>query len=134
MEQAQAQANKIKSLEAQVKASWRKYYLLLEMFQPILESNSQLVKKLGDINLEEPLPKHIVNELVDNAKKLNIEFSCPICFDVLKKDTIYMTRCGHKLCLSCYDTLKDNKPLAHNYVSCPTCRARVYLKTLLEKV
>lgn len=70
----------------------------------------------------ETLPTHITNEMMEMAEKLNREFSCPCCFDLMNKETIHIAWCGHYVCRQCYGMLSLNE---HNKKSCPTCRKNI---------
>ena len=62
------------------------------------------------------LPPHITAEFMEMAEALNKEHTCPCCLDLVSKETIHITWCGHILCKDCYGKLPGDKK------QCPTCR------------
>ena len=66
----------------------------------MFSKNIDLVKQIEDMN--------------EKIFKLeNNNFECIVCY--CKNDSIQMkTKCGHDLCISCYNLLKDKR--------CPYCR------------
>ena len=77
----------------------------------------------GQLERPEKLPQHITQEFFDMASRLNKEYTCPCCFELVNKDTIHITWCGHILCKECYESLKDNAPLSNGRkAKCPMCR------------
>lgn len=123
------------SLDTQRRIAWAKYYAehsrRCELSQRVMELMN--LRQYRNPNaggvLERPavLPQHITNELWDMASELNREFTCPVCFELLEKDTIHIAWCGHLLCKGCYANLPLN--VANDMRSlkkkCPTCRAEI---------
>lgn len=73
----------------------------------------------GELERPDVLPPHITEEYMDMAIKLNKEFTCPCCFDLMGKDTIHIAFCGHYICKECYEKLVKNDK---GKKTCPTCR------------
>ena len=73
----------------------------------------------GELERPAVLPPHITEEFMDMAIKLNKEFTCPCCFELMDKDTIHIAFCGHYVCKGCYERLVLNDK---GKKSCPTCR------------
>lgn len=65
-------------------------------------------------------PPHITNMLWEWGEKINAEFTCCVCWDLMNKDTFSLTPCGHELCINCMEKIamsSSNK--------CPTCRKKM---------
>lgn len=77
-------------------------------------TSSGINRNNGKLERPSTLPSHITAEFMNMAEKLNMEHSCPICFDLVSSQTISITWCGHILCKKCNDTLPEKK--------CPICR------------
>ena len=76
--------------------------------------NTQRIQ--GNLQCPTEFPKHTTMELFEMTEKLNKEYTCPICFDLTTKETIYITWCGHILCIK-----KRNK----TDTKCPICRKNI---------
>lgn len=121
---------KLTSLDTQRRCAWAKYYAehsrRCELSRRVMElMNLRQYRNMnagGALPVERPveLPQHITNELWDMANELNREFTCPVCYDLLEKETIHIAWCGHILCKGCYAMLPP-KP-TNNKKNCPTCR------------
>ncbi|ABT15076.1 hypothetical protein NY2A_B677R [Paramecium bursaria Chlorella virus NY2A] len=122
------QVNKLKHqlayMEKRRAFAWAKFYesemLRLQSAAPVLYILSDY-RENGELKEPETLPSHITREYWDMAVRLNKDFTCPICLDIMNKDTFDMTKCGHPLCKDCFEELKETTPLA-NKVKCPICR------------
>lgn len=58
--------------------------------------------------------------LPDECEKWT-DIECPICYENVEKDKVYMTNCSHKFCYDCISkTLETNKEQ-----SCPCCRQKI---------
>lgn len=58
--------------------------------------------------------------LPDECEKWT-DIECPICYEGVEKDKVYMTNCSHKFCYDCISkTLETNKEQ-----SCPCCRQKI---------
>lgn len=76
----------------------------------------------GELERPAVLPPHITEEFMGMAEKLNKEFTCPCCFELMNKDTINISFCGHYICKECYGKLPTNDT---GKKSCPTCRKNI---------
>lgn len=85
--------------------AWAKYYEAMAT----RAENTRVVLQQAGIPLtgqaQTECPPHIVKEFWEMANELRKEFSCPVCFDVVGKDTIKITMCGHIYCSTCLDAL-----------------------------
>jgi UDP-2,3-diacylglucosamine pyrophosphatase LpxH len=110
------------SLERRRRLGWAKYYKLLEeqtsMVNVIVVPYRN--NETGEMKPQNSLPKHITNEFYEMACKLNKEYTCPICLDLVDKDTIDITICGHTFHKECLIQSKEVKN------ECPTCRKKFY--------
>jgi hypothetical protein len=62
------------------------------------------------------IPAHFLAEFMEMSLQLKRGHSCPCCFDVVTKETIYVSPCGHILCQGCHKGVMGANKL------CPTCR------------
>jgi len=121
------------SLDQQRRIAWAKYYAehsrRCELSQRVIELMNlrQYRNPAGVLERPAVLPQHITNELWDMANELNREFTCPVCFELLEKDTIHIAWCGHLLCKGCYANLPLNVAVDMRSLKkkCPTCRAEI---------
>jgi len=114
----------LKKLEQKAKSAWKCYFMLKENYVELSDSyteqnrrNRELVQQIRsnqdiDINF---LKSQFV-EMYDLVKK-NSE--CPVCMEVMTKDTLDIPYCGHLICKGCKETIKtrDSK--------CPCCRKAI---------
>jgi late competence protein required for DNA uptake (superfamily II DNA/RNA helicase) len=68
---------------------------------------------------EAEMPVHIVNELKEMADKLKKTWECPICMDIIEKEKLEITPCGHFYCKPCLDQLKSTAD-----AKCAMCRRK----------
>jgi hypothetical protein len=113
-----------KRLEGKAKQGWRAYYVVCDELFDIGESlrisrkqNIELIKQIkeGNDNIDLEFLKKQFVELYELANK-NCE--CPVCFEILNKETIYVSSCGHLTCKSCYGSMDK----------CPICRKAYWKK------
>jgi hypothetical protein len=83
--------------------AWGQYYGELEDRQVITIIRYE---KLQEINANAETPQFIIDEMKDMIEKLKLELECPICFDIIDPKQIEITRCGHKYCKKCADTIR----------------------------
>ena len=110
--------------EAQQKRArfaWAKYYnemnRQLEQANIILTmvANQGIPRNNGRLERPAELPTHLTNEFMEMAIQLNKEYTCPCCFDLVNKETAFITFCGHIMCKECHSKLLAPK-------KCPHCR------------
>ena len=69
--------------------------------------------------------KRTYNYLETSIQKLKIldqeEITCPICLDDIDKDSIAITKCGHKFCWDCIYETHQVKVTRDDKIKCPTC-------------
>lgn len=73
----------------------------------------------GQLVVKSALPTHITDEFYEMSTALNKKYTCPICLDLVNKDTIQITFCGHIFHKECIEEAKNVKP------ECPICRKRI---------
>jgi hypothetical protein len=104
----------------QRKVAWAKYYeseaLRAEDANVVITIIPRVDGKLAE---KASLPTHITQEYYDMAAKLNKKYTCPICLDLVNKETIQITFCGHIFHKACIEEQKKIKP------ECPMCRKRI---------
>jgi len=120
----------VESLRKQKAFAWAKYYNqraseadrvihIVQMVAPIAPRN-----EYGEIEIPKELPPFFTREFMEMAVALNKEYTCPVCFENVTKETIHIPFCGHILCKGCYERLEENKPIREK-VKCPTCRKSI---------
>lgn len=64
---------------------------------------------------------------IENLRSDDIDMTCPICLDDIDKDSIAITKCGHKFCWDCiYETHKVQANYQRSssvQIKCPTCNS-----------
>ena len=62
---------------------------------------------------------------IENLRSQEIDITCPICLDDIDKDSIAITKCGHKFCWDCiYETHKAQTSYKiASEIKCPTCNS-----------
>jgi SNF2 family DNA or RNA helicase len=63
--------------------------------------------------------------LYNTINSMDIDDTCPICLDVIEKDTLAITKCGHKFCWECicetYNMRVNAITESNLQFKCPTC-------------
>lgn len=119
----------IESLRKQRAFAWAKYYSqrgqeanrvveIVRMIQPIAPRNQQ-----GNIEIPKELPAFFTKEFMDMAIRLNKEYTCPVCYEIVNSETIHIPYCAHIMCKQCYNHMKQQSP--DHKVKCPTCRKSI---------
>jgi len=62
---------------------------------------------------------------IENLRSDDNEITCPICLDDIDKESIAITKCGHKFCWDCiYETHKVQSHYQNSCkIKCPTCNS-----------
>jgi len=117
MSSAQLATIKQKLIYANRKTSyaWAKYY---EEVNSHFGDDKDEYEKLEIIVKEDNIPTHIKTQLKEMADKLKHKWDCCVCLDFI--ETLQITSCGHFMCESCFDSLKD--ATEGNKWTCPVCR------------
>ena len=115
-----------KRLERKAKAGWCSYYAQLERFsnlsayvRTLTEQNRDVRERINNTNgglLDDNDITHLKNQFIEMYDKLKEYSGCPICFEIITKDTAKLGNCGHLVCVSCYERIDK----------CPTCRKSYY--------
>jgi hypothetical protein len=73
------------------------------------------------------------NKMSNNLINLNDEYhsnnECPICFNTISKEQLYITNCNHVFCKSCLD-----KWFNKSKFNCPSCRKNIYYVKYLNEL
>jgi len=108
----------ILKLENQKKYAWCFYFNMRENFFDHIFTQEQqiqkIVDKMNDMD-QSSIPPEFVELIADitNIAVKNQEFlKCPICMNLLYKDTITSSKCGHLYCNNCYKQLLKTKKCA----------------------
>lgn len=70
-----------------------------------------------------------IHDKIHNLE-INETETCPICFDLLNKNSVMLNCCKHIFCLRCIGNLLTTTPTSR--YSCPMCRAELNSKDLLH--
>ena len=107
------------NMDKRRKIAWAKYYSL-EAEQS--DNVSIIVRTIGrkDDGTLNLIPTHITQEYYDMATQLNKKYTCPICLELVSKETIDITYCGHIFHKECLENAKKVK------CECPMCRKKLY--------
>jgi len=111
----------VENLKKQRAFAWAKYYS--EMAAEA--DNARVIIQYVNIahgapTTAEYLPPHITQEFYEMAVQLRRKFECPVCLEVVNKDTIQITHCGHVYCKPCIETLKTGAD-----PKCAVCRRKI---------
>lgn len=117
-----------KRLEHKAKVGWAAYYALERDMNEIHECyarmslrNCELVKALRqEQEVDDEKYNHLKKEFLEMYDVLKKFTECPVCYEILTKDTAKLGNCGHIVCRDCYEKL-DN---------CPICRKKYYKRSL----
>jgi rubrerythrin len=102
------------------KFAWAKYY---ESINENHIQDHQHYTRLETTTLEEAIPAHIKNSLMEMAQELRKKWECPVCFDFIPDGSLQITNCGHFFCNGCLNGVKQNsKRMNQEKWSCPVCR------------
>jgi hypothetical protein len=112
----------LENLKKQKAYAWGKYYeqmgndannaIVLVQYANV--AHAPAAQRPADI------PTHITDELYTMACELRRKFECPCCLEMVSKETIQITHCGHiydKDCLAILKAQADPK--------CAVCRRKI---------
>ncbi len=106
-----------KAMEGKSKAGWRAYYAVCEemwemscMLHKSRTENKKLISQIKDgVDVDLDFLKKQFVELYEQANKT---CECPVCFELMSKETLNVSSCGHLTCKECFEKMTD----------CPICR------------
>ena len=104
--------NQLRYAKKQTAYAWAKYYQQLSINHEHSITQYNLNHKMVGI---EELPQHLVDEIAELNIELKKDISCPICFDIIEKDVLKITGCGHKYCKDCFEKIDK----------CSICRKKI---------
>ena len=112
------------ALERKAKQGWRQFFILRDNFDELAEYVGDLAKR--NFEMRKQLEKgedidinYLKSQFIDMYDKLKHYTECPVCYELLTKENIEVSKCGHTICKTCYETIK-----ATSTPVCPTCRAK----------
>ncbi len=107
---------KLKWAKKQKSYAWAMYYKkITETHEAELLHYNQLVALQNEEKAVENLPKALVDEFADMSIKLKKKLDCPICLEIINKENLTITGCGHKYCKNCSEKIKV----------CAICRKKI---------
>lgn len=110
----QAEMNKKKA-----KYAWGRYF---QQRNALFELQREIYYKVQGQTEPSGFLMNFIKELYDKSK---VAVECPICLDVIDKDNLTTTNCGHNFHECCLAQLKDTAE--GNSVPCPMCRTPLYV-------
>jgi hypothetical protein len=114
--------NLTKALNSQKKQTSYAWSRVYAGYEENLELHTKLHATLTELELA-GVPEHITRELMEMAETLRLEIACPICLENLTKETIHISKCGHKYCKDCYKQLTEQPE-----PKCAVCRKKIWVK------
>lgn len=110
------------ALDRRRKIGWARYFELLNTEVEVANVIVTPIRnnETGELQPFSSLPTHITQEFYDMASQLNKSYTCPICIDLVGKETIEITICGHTFHKECLSAAKEIKN------ECPTCRKKFF--------
>ena len=121
---------KLINLDSSRRSGWAWAFSLNERLKDEFDNNTNVYIKIQTVYekmIVETVSEHLTNEfksLYDETKK---KIECPCCLEIMKKDNLHISTCGHLTCEECYEKLQM-KGTNWKYKECPTCRKRMYNK------
>ncbi len=109
------------NMDKRRRVAWCKYYELEAENTNTAAIVVNVIGRKEDGQLNE-MPAHITKEFYDMATALNKKYTCPVCLDLVNKDTIEITYCGHIFHKECLNNSKKVK------MECPMCRKKLFGK------
>lgn len=97
-------SRKIENLERRRRYAWAQFFNLAretheEAYEEYAKGSSLLRTH------EASLPKHFVDEYMELVQSLRKKVECPVCLEVMGKNELEITVCGHKYCKGCFKEL-----------------------------
>lgn len=125
--------NIIESYKKQVKFAWAKYYRLasaraddaIEIVRMAAPYAPRDLNNAGAMTIltDADLPQFFTAQFFEMARRLNEEFTCPICLELVDSKTIRVVKCGHIFHKLCFDQYIDTQIRANGRrPKCPVCR------------
>jgi hypothetical protein len=102
--------------EAQRRFAWAKFF---ESERNALTTDIIHYHTLERV-VESEIPEHLINELREDMATLQKQIQCPICLDEIIPEDLAVSKCGHKYCKECLDTIK-----ATPNPKCSICRRKL---------
>jgi len=115
-QQLSAVTRKLETTERARRYAWRQYF---DSERRALEVETITYRTFVRV-VESDIPEHIINELREDMEALKKEISCPICLDIIDAPVLAVSKCGHKYCKTCLDTLKGRPNVDDR--KCGICR------------
>lgn len=109
---------KCKILDGKRKYAWKLYFQLKnEIYDQLLTKIREYESIIANINNlsaqhDFVVPNHFKEELTQHLRDLN----CPVCMDIMTRETFDLTPCFHKCCNNCINMIKQTTK------KCPICR------------
>jgi len=105
-------------LIARVKQAWRCYFISNDSYWESYDNTTTRMRTAIEVYNTTQDTTHLINQFKEMYDELNKNHECPICFETIVKDTMFMPTCGHMICNGCHTTLQAPK-------KCPCCRKKI---------
>lgn len=99
------------------KYAWKCYFKMKEKLNKVIDMRSKMKVVVDDVNVD---LTYLKNEYINMYVKLGKLCECSVCMNDLEVGNIYLSNCGHMVCMGCRETM-----LSRNMLKCPECRADV---------
>ena len=97
--------------------AWSRYYNEVDRNMDLHRKYCEIVNGMNS-EMNSELPTHLLEEMKELYNLLKKEIDCPICMEIINNDTLKITNCGHKYCMTCYDRIEE----------CAICRKKIFKK------
>ena len=123
-----------KTLRAK-KFAWAKFF---EVNNELFELETQMYNNVNneiptaqnnpdDISIDDIKNSDFLMEFIKELyKKAKVSCECPICMEQIQSEDLLTTNCGHNFHKDCMEQLKEHDNSGKSYVSCPSCRKKVF--------
>jgi Zinc finger, C3HC4 type (RING finger) len=103
---ADRQAQQMIAQRKQTKYAWAKFY---EMAGERHEVDYRHYRRLTETTQAVGVPEHIKQELKTLAQELKKNWECPICYEMIEHEKLYISNCGHFYCQPCLELWKQQQ-------------------------
>lgn len=104
----------VNKLEGQRAYAWAMCYEKDRLLHGSLYDATQRANQVRLHSIQTAIPTFIIEELTENYISLKKQCECPVCLEVITPELLKFTKCGHKLCNTCFNHA--------TLVKCPMCR------------
>ena len=113
-------------LEQKAKSGWRCFFIMRDNYDDLCGYVAELQNRNRETreqlrNGENVDIDFLKQQFIEMYDKLKEYTECPVCMETLTKENIEVPKCGHTICKTCIERIKqDPEP------KCPNCRKKYY--------